>query len=138
MDVGDGESTVVNGYKIADIMQTVGRSLVFVKIDIEGYEFNLCEEIKELKKYNLRGLQLAVHPQLHEKSQRGNLLSRRLRTVINTRKLGHIFRELFAEPTVVGYRSLLSYVVFGVLLRIKPKGSDFVFERKLPPPLATL
>ena len=137
LNICDGDSIVVNGYNIEDIMQSVGRTSVFVKIDIEGYEFNLSEELKKLQKYNLRGLQLAVHPQLYERGQRGNSLLRRLRTVIRTRKLGHIFRELFSEPTVTGYSSLLSYIVFGVLLTSKPKGADFVFERNFPPPPAT-
>jgi FkbM family methyltransferase len=134
LNIGDGDSIVVNGYSIDDIMQSVGQSSVFVKIDIEGYEFNLSEEVKKLQKYNLRGLQLAVHPHLYERGQRGNLLLKRLRTVISTRKLGNIFRGFFAEPTVAGYSSLLSYIIFGVLLRLKPKGADFIFERKFPSP----
>lgn len=137
LNIGDGDSIVVSGYNIEDIMQSVGRSSVFVKIDIEGYEFKLGEEVKKLQNYNLRGLQLAVHPQVYERDQRGNLLLRRLRTAINTRKLGHIFQEFFSEPTITGYSSLLSYIVFGVLLTSMPKGADFVFERNIPPSPAT-
>jgi len=128
--------SVIHG-ALASMTQFVGQSSVFAKIDIEGFEFNLSEEFKERQKHHLLRLQLAVHPRLYERDQRGNLHSRRLRTMISTKKLGHIFRELFAQPTVAGYSSLLSYVVFGALLTLKPKSADFVIERKLPPPLTT-
>lgn len=133
LGIGTGESVVVKGHRIDEIMKSVGQAPVFVKIDIEGYEYDLSKEIEKLRKYNLRGLQLAVQPQLFEKSLRGNCFARRWQAVAGTRKIACLFREFLPEPKVIGYRSLLSYLVFGILFTFKPKGTDLVFEREVLP-----
>jgi FkbM family methyltransferase len=129
LGIGNGECIAVKGHKMDDIMRSVGRPPVFVKIDIEGFECILIEEIKELLNYNLRGLQLAVHPQLYEKSLCGNWFSRRWRSFVGTSKIANTFHRFSPYPTVTGYRSLLSYLIIGILLNFKPKGTDLIFER---------
>ena len=48
-------------------MKPAAAGPVFVKIDIEGYEYAAAPEIARFADYDLRGVQLAVHPQLLRK-----------------------------------------------------------------------
>jgi FkbM family methyltransferase len=132
LDIGDGESAVTRGIRLDEIMQRAGPNPVFVKIDIEGYEFITSREIATLRHYPVRGLQLAVHPQLFERSLKGNRMWRRMRTSWSVWKLSRVLRGSFPLPALAKYRSVLSYLVFGILLADEPKGADFVFERRTP------
>ncbi len=97
LNIGNGESTVVRGYNIHSILNTINHEPIFVKIDIEGYEYHLGDEIKKLENYDLRGLQLAVHPRLYEKSRRTYFPFNRVGTVIQTWKLGNL-ESFFKSP----------------------------------------
>src|SRR5204862_78890 len=94
------------------------------------YEFIACGEIAALRNYRLRGLQLAVHPQLLERSLVGSRVWRRMRTAWSVWKLSRVLRGLFPPPVLARYSSVMSYLVFGILLRGEPKGADLVFERR--------
>lgn len=131
LDIGDGESAATRGIRLDEIMRKAGPDPVFVKIDIEGYEFIAGGEIATLRRYPVRGLQLAVHPQLFERSLKGNRIWRRLRTSWSVWKLSRVLRGLFPPPAMARYSSVMSYLVFGILLRGEPKGVDFVFERRI-------
>jgi FkbM family methyltransferase len=111
LGIGSGECIAVNGRKMDDVMRSIGQSPIFVKIDIEGFEYILIEEIKELLKYNL------------------NWCSRQWRSFGSARKVANIFHGCSPYPTVTGYGSLLSHIFFGILLNFKPKGMDLNFER---------
>jgi FkbM family methyltransferase len=130
LDIGDGESAVARGMRLDEIMRKAGSDPAFVKIDIEGYEFIAGGEIARLRHYPVRGLQLAVHPQLFERSLSGTRMWRRIRTVWNVWKLSRMLRDLFPPPAMARYGSVMSYLVFGILLRGEPKGTDFVFEHR--------
>ena len=130
LDIGDGERLDVPGIGMDAIMRQAGTSRTFVKIDIEGYEFALRGEIAKLRNYNLRGLQLAVHPQLLDKSLGGIRIWRRLRVAWQVWRLGQILKGLFPPPQLAKYDSVAAYIVRGVLLRAEPKGAYFVFEEK--------
>jgi FkbM family methyltransferase len=129
LDIGEGPRAAAAGFSMDEIMAHAGDAPVFVKIDIEGYEYSAGAEIAKSGGYRLKGLQIAIHPQLYEKSLRGNGLTRRLRTVWKTWKLSRMFRGLFPAPRIAKYRSVTSYLLSGILLRNIPKGADFVFER---------
>jgi hypothetical protein len=129
LDIGKGASTAVRGLTVDEIMKHAGPFRTFVKIDIEGYEFAAAGEIAKLRNYNVRGLQLAVHPQLYEKSLAGPRLWRRFGTAWKTWQLSRVFRGRFPAPSLAKYRSVLSYVVSGIIFRREPKGADFVFEQ---------
>ena len=100
---------------------------IFVKIDIEGYEYRIAGEIAKFADYDLRGLQCALHPQLYERSIAGNWLSRRLKTLLATANFAHLRRDLSAMPPRAKYASMSSYLLFGVLFRAVPKGTDLLF-----------
>lgn len=129
LDIGDGESVTVPGLGMDEIMRQAGGEQAFVKIDIEGYEFAMAGEIAKLRNYNVRGLELAVHPQLLERSLTGSRFSRRMRTAWTVWRLSRILGDLFPPPRLAKYKSVLSYVVQGVLWREEPRGADFIFER---------
>lgn len=129
LDIGDGEHATVRGIGIDEIMRQAGNAPVFVKIDIEGYEYEIAGEIAKLRNYPVRGLQIALHPQLYEKSLKGNRLSRRLRTAWATWRLGRLFDGFLPGPRFARFDSLAGYVMGGVMFRGKPKGADLVFER---------
>ena len=132
LDISDGESVRVKGYGMTDILKEVGRQPLFMKIDIEGYEFDMASEIEQLKSYEVCGLQIAVHPQIFERNLRGNWLNKRWKTYLETRKLARVLKQQLPNLRIEGHFSLLSYTVFGVLLRPKPIGTDFVFEKAIP------
>lgn len=132
LNLASGETAAARGVRIDDLMRKAGPDPAFVKIDIEGYEFIASGEIAALRKYPLRGLQLAVHPQLFERSLKGNRIWRRLRTGYAVWKLSRVLAGLFPPPGMAMYSGVMSYLVFGVLFRGKPKGADFVFERCPP------
>jgi FkbM family methyltransferase len=129
LGIGSGPSIVAKGISIEEVMRQAGTGPVFVKIDIEGYEYEIAGEIAKLKSFDLRGMQCAVHPQLFEKSLTGPLPLRRLRTLVKTFQ----FRKLLP-----GYRALpgwrysgfLSFLIFGILLRREPRGTDLVYYKQ--------
>ncbi|MDQ6434730.1 FkbM family methyltransferase [Mesorhizobium sp. LHD-90] len=130
LDMGGGESAEAKGLRLDEIMAGAAGSPAFVKIDIEGYEYALAPTLGRLKTYPVRALQLAVHPQLLEKSLVGNRLVRRLKTAYATWKLGRLFGNHFSGPWLVKYPGLVSYIVFGIVFRVVPRGADFLFEQK--------
>jgi FkbM family methyltransferase len=129
LDIGDGECATVRGISMDEIMRHADGEEVFVKIDIEGYEFAIRDEIAKLRNYRVRGLQVAVHPQLYEKTLKGNPLSRRLRAAWATWQFGQLFNGFLPAPRFAKFGSLAGYVIKGVLFRRVPKGADLVFER---------
>ena len=131
LDIGDGESTRVRGYAMDELTSLAGDSVIFVKIDIEGYEFLTTTEIAKLRNCRLSGLQLAVHPQLFEKTLTGPKFWRRLRTSWRVWQLSRLFKGLFPPPTLAKYDGVLSYIMRGIMFRKEVKGADFVFEREL-------
>ncbi len=130
LNIGDGEHAIVPGIGIDEIMRQAGPDPTFVKIDIEGYEFELLAEISKLRNHNVRGLQLAVHPQLLEKSLSGGRLARKLKTALRVWQLSRVLRDAFDAPRLAKFPSVTSYILHGVLWCDNPKGADFVFERK--------
>jgi FkbM family methyltransferase len=124
---GKGAARPVKGLAVSEIMKPAGAGPVFVKIDIEGYEYAAASEIGRFADYDLRGVQLAVHPQLLEETLPGVFLLRRLRTTLATWRLGRIFAKKLGIARPRHHGSLLGYCLFGVLLRRIPKHTDFVF-----------
>jgi FkbM family methyltransferase len=133
LDIGSGECATVRGIGIDEIMRHAGTCEVFVKIDIEGYEFPIADEIAKLRNYAVRGVQIAVHPQLYEKSLKGNRLWRRFKTAWATWQFGQLFDGFLPGPSFAKFGSLAGYVIRGVLFRRIPKGADLVFERQAGP-----
>jgi FkbM family methyltransferase len=127
LDIGQGRTATAEGISVSEIMSHADNGPVFVKIDVEGYEYAAAAEISRFAQYDLRGVQLAVHPQLYEQSLKGNRLIRRLRAVVATWRLSRLFAGSLAAPQSRHYGNAISYCIFGVLLRRIPKHTDFVF-----------
>lgn len=127
LPIGEGESVIVRGYSVEAIMREAGSGPCFIKIDIEGYEYNLLTELAKFANYDIKGVQCAVHPQLYEKSLAGPWFVRRLRTLSLTYRIARLFPRLCKFAHVPRYQGLARYFLRGVLLRRIPKGTDFVF-----------
>ena len=127
LGIGDGESVSVPGLSISALMARAPDGPVFAKIDIEGYEYQIMQEIAKLKHYGVKGLQCAVHPQLLESSLKGPLLIRRLRVLIATIRLWRTLAPIGKNRSVPRYGSFIGYLVSGIFLRSSPKGTDFLF-----------
>jgi len=131
---GEGQATPVRGLAVSEIMKPAGAGPVFVKIDIEGYEYAAASEIARFAEHDLRGVQLAVHPQLLEQTLPGGFLLLRLSTAFATWRLGRIFSRELGTAHPRHYGSLLGYCLFGVLLKRIPKHTDFVFLASIGTP----
>lgn len=131
LDIGDGETTTAAGLGIDEIMRHTQGAPVVVKVDIEGYEFAMTEALERLASYPVRAVQIAVHPQLYERSLPGGRLARRLSTALATWQLGRRLQRIFSAPGLVKYPGLITYIVFGIVLRVTPRGADFLFEQRL-------
>ena len=129
LDIGDGERVTASGICLDEILRHAGNSPVFVKIDIEGYEFAIRDEIAKLRNYPVHGIQIAVHPQLYEKALKGNRIVRRLKTAWATWQFGQLFRGFLRGPSFAKFGSPARYVIGDVLFRRKPKGAEVVFEQ---------
>jgi FkbM family methyltransferase len=127
LSTGNAEKTRVKGLNATQIMTKAAVGPVFVKIDIEGYEYAAAAEIDRFAEYDIRGVQLAVHPHLFERALTGNFVLRRLRTAVATWRLGRIFAGKLAAPRTRHHGNLLAYCLFDVLLKRVPKHTDFVF-----------
>jgi FkbM family methyltransferase len=129
LDFGEGPSVLARGLAIEEIMGHAEAEPVFVKIDIEGYEYEIASEIAKLRAYDLRGLQCAVHPQLLEKSLPGPLPLRRFRTLVKTWQFRRLLPGYRAVPGR-RYSNFISYLTFGIALRRVPRGTDLVYYKQ--------
>jgi FkbM family methyltransferase len=129
--LGDGSSSVtVEGCSMAELLRQAGPGPVFVKIDIEGYEYSIADELKLLDADQIKGVQLALHPSLYEKSLGGFSLFRRGKTLIATARLARLYRRLERSAGVGIFPGLAAYLAQGVALKSCPKGADVLFLNK--------
>jgi FkbM family methyltransferase len=133
--IGNGCSSVtVEGCSMAQLLEQAGPGPVFVKIDIEGYEYKIAEELKALDDAaQVKGVQLALHPALYEKSLGGFSIFRRGKTLMATLRLAQLYRRLERAAAVGIFPGLSAYLARGVVLRLKPKGADVLFLNKDTP-----
>lgn len=129
LEIGDGAEKPASGVSFADILALV-REPLFVKIDIEGYEYVIRSEIEGLSRYRLKGVQCALHPQLYEATLAGHMVSRRSRTLAETRRMCRMFPGLFAPPRLGKYLGVADYLARGVLALRIPKGTDAVYMQR--------
>jgi FkbM family methyltransferase len=131
--IGDGSTSItVEGCSMAELLRQAGPGPVFVKIDIEGYEYSIADELKLLDSDQVKGVQLALHPALYEKSLGGFWLFRRGKTLIATARLARLYRRLERAGAVGIFPGLAAYLAQGVALTSCPKGADILFLNKGP------
>ncbi len=131
--IGDGASVDVPGCSMAELLERAGPGPVFVKIDIEGYEYEIADELRILDAGGVAGVQLALHPALYEKSLGGYSFFRRVRTVLATLRLARLYRRLERAAGVGIFPGLAAYLARGVALKSCPKGADLLFVNPEPP-----
>ena len=125
--IGDGGSIDVPGCSMAELLRQAGNGPIFVKIDIEGYEYQIVEELRQLDTGAVKGVQLALHPALYEKSLGGFSLFRRGRTLLATLKLVRLYRRLDRAANVGIFAGAAAYLARGVAFKACPKGADVLF-----------
>lgn len=126
--IGTGEAVAVPGLKLEQVMPPPEEGPVFVKIDIEGYEYTIADEIAKLSRYPVKGLQVAVHPHLYARTLGGPKALRRFKAASATRELARRLAPGSSALDMAPYRSLSHYLWRSILLRGSPKGTDFVYR----------
>lgn len=131
--IGDGASVTVEGCSMAHLLKLAGPGPIFVKIDIEGYEYAIADELKALDSEAVTGVQLALHPALYEKCLGGFSIFRRGKTLFATWRLARLYHRLARAAQVGSFPSLTAYLARGIVLRPSPKGADILFLNTRPP-----
>ncbi|MGE0008471.1 MAG: FkbM family methyltransferase [Parvibaculaceae bacterium] len=131
--IGDGGSVEVPCCSMAELLAQAGAGPVFVKVDIEGYEYEIAEELRRLDTETVTGVQLALHPALYERSLGGFSFCRRGRTVLATLRLARLYRRLERAARIGAFPGLAAYLARGVALRSCPRGADVLFLNPRPP-----
>jgi FkbM family methyltransferase len=126
--IGDGGAVDVPGLTPRKLLEAAGAGPLVVKIDIEGYEFEIVEELAKLAAGKVRGLRIAVHPQLFEKSRKRPKPLIRWRTISRTIALFRALKGHLPRTGVRKYRSFPTYVLGGLLFRRRPRATDWSFE----------
>ena len=131
--IGDGPSVEVKGCSMAQLLKEAGPGPVFVKIDIEGYEYKIENELKALDTDQVTGVQLAVHPALYERTLAGFRPFRRGRTLAATLRLAGLYSKLVRVAAAGKFPSLMAYLASEVAFRPCPRGADLLFLNKASP-----
>jgi FkbM family methyltransferase len=128
LDIGGEGAVEVAGLTAEKLLEAAGPGPLVVKIDIEGYEYEIVEELARLAAARPRGLQIAVHPQLYEKSLQTPRFLARPRTMWRTWTLYRALARQFAKARVRKYAGLPTYLAGGLLFRRAPRATDWSFE----------
>lgn len=130
--IGDGARVTVRGCSMGDLLKLAGPGPVFVKIDIEGYEYQIMDELRKLDAGQVKGVQLALHPALYERSLGRFSVFRRGRTLLATWRLARLYNGL-VKASIGRFANLPAYLARGVGLKAHPKGADILFLNRHPP-----
>jgi FkbM family methyltransferase len=130
LNIGGEGTAEVAGLPAQKLLEAAGPGPLVVKIDIEGYEYEIIDELAKLAAARPRGLQIAVHPQLYEKSLKLPRFLARARTVWRTWTLFRKLKRHFAISQVRKYPGLPTYLLGGLMFRRVPRATDWSFETK--------
>lgn len=128
LDVGGEEAVEVAGLTAESLLTAAGAGPLAVKIDIEGYEYEIVDELARLAAAGPRALQIAIHPQLYEKSLKLPPALARPRTIARTLAIYRALRGHFRRAKVRKYGGLPTYIVGGLAFRREPRPTDWSFE----------
>lgn len=121
-----GETQTTKAVTLDALVDGAGDAPVFIKMDIEGGEYAVADQIAALDARRLRGFLLAVHPQILAAALGGPL--RRLRAAWRTwRLLGAVpLRRARVPGTDRPFRRL-GYVLGGILFSRFVRGANVLF-----------
>ena len=126
-----GEAVAVRSLEFKSLIQDFAArnsdlAKILIKIDIEGGEYPIMQSLRRLDPARLRGVLLAVHPQIYFRGLKGPL--RRLRCAWATwRLLGAVPLAHATDPATGRRFGRLGYVVADVLLGRPIKGTNVLF-----------
>lgn len=132
LDVGTGETCEATGISVDEVMSHAGASEIVVKIDIEGYEYQILSEMIRFGSHPVKAMQVAVHPALYERTLRAPGPLARLLTLFATYRFVRSFQGLSGRPLRAKYRTVLAYLALGILFSITPRGTDLLFTPTQP------
>ena len=118
------------GIPVASIAAMAKDNPRTVKIDIEGYEYKLVEQLSGFAHPKLKAVQLAVHPHILLKTTSLPWPLNRISVAAKTRDMARKLSAAFGTCSVRSYSSLWAYLAFGVVLTRKCHGTEFEFAAK--------
>jgi FkbM family methyltransferase len=121
------ESLNVQGVQPVYLLGLAGDEDFVLKIDIEGFEYLSTSLLKQFGRKNLRAVQLALHPVAVVQKTSLPWLFGRFAAAFATRKLVLELSQAFGPFTVRNYRSLTHFLITGIILNIKLKGTEVEF-----------
>ena len=124
------ESLSVQGVQPEYLLELAGKNDFVLKIDIEGFEYLSSSLIKKFGRENLRAVQLALHPAAVAQKSVLPWLFGRFAAASATRKLMTELSQVFGPFSVRNYRSLTHYLVVGILLGRKCRGTEVQFSKR--------
>jgi FkbM family methyltransferase len=127
LSIGNAGSTTARGVTMDDLLARVEDRPLFAKIDIEGFEFVIPQEIGKLRQSALRGVQISLHPRLYEKSLRGPVVLRRIRAIWGTWRLIAYLKSQLGIGKLADGRSLWRYLFYDVLLGTRYRFAEMLF-----------
>jgi len=127
LSIGNAGSTTARGVTMDDLLARVEDRPLFAKIDIEGFEFVIAQEIGKLRQSALRGVQISLHPRLYEKSLRGPVVLRRIRAIWDTWRLVAYLKSQLGIGALADGRSLWRYLFYDVLLGTRYRFAEILF-----------
>lgn len=119
----------VTGVSVATINEWCGNLDRVVKIDIEGFEFEMEREILQFSCPELTALQIALHPAALAKSFKTSWPFNRIFAAGQTMRFIRHLENVFGRTSLTGYSGVWSYLIFGILLSRKCRGTELVFVR---------
>jgi FkbM family methyltransferase len=127
LSIGNAGSTTARGVTMDDLLARVEDRPLFAKIDIEGFEFVIAQEIGKLRQSALRGVQISLHPRLYEKSLRGPVVVRRIRAIWDTWRLVAYLKSQLGIGALADGRPLWRYLFYDVLLGTRYRFAEILF-----------
>jgi FkbM family methyltransferase len=123
---GKGQHTVtVRGISVEDVLAQAGPGPKFCKVDIEGFEYEMMDQLVALAVPEMKAVQIAVHPKLLMRAKGWWPVVGRVRAAYATWRL---VQKLRARNLGVTAKNLspVFYILTDVILTYKVRGTDLL------------
>ena len=120
----NADAIIASGVSLQSLLDQADGAPIFLKIDIEGYEYYLCEQLKQIKPNQVRAISLAIHPVEYARSLSSN------RRISAVRETARLIRS-FPQYDLLNWRALLA--ALGNLVSMKQRRQhDLEFVSNYP------